>query len=102
MRHSYQGPFTYSDKIIRDWNFSIIGVYYCGYKAVSGNLYVLYVGRATGEGGIRERLLQHLNENKWARVTHFGYVACDTAREAEDFEAGEIKRLQPTYNELGK
>ena len=60
------------------------------------------VGRGVGDGGIRGRLLNHLRNDYWPDVTHFGYCVCSTAKEAEDFEASEIKRLQPKYNTQGK
>jgi excinuclease UvrABC nuclease subunit len=63
---------------------------------------VLYVGRAVGKEGIRGRLLQHLQEDYWPNVSHFGYCLCNTTKEAEEHEANEIKRLQPKHNKQGK
>lgn len=102
MTYNYQGHYQYSDNVIRNWDSSAMGVYYCGYPLSNGNLLVLYVGRAVGDGGIRGRLLQHLQEDYWSGVTHFGYCVCTTAKEAEDLEANEIKRLQPKHNKQGK
>ena len=102
MRYAYQGHYSYSHPVISNWNNNQIGVYYCGFTLPNGNLSVLYVGRATGDNGIRGRLLQHLGEDRWPNVTHFGYVVCDTVKDAEDFEATEIARLQPLHNTQGK
>jgi excinuclease UvrABC nuclease subunit len=98
----YNGNYQYNGKVIGEWNSTAAGVYYCGYHMDNGNLYVLYVGKATSNQGIRGRLLQHLNEDKWPDVSHFGYCVCSTSEEAENFEASEIKRLKPKYNIQGK
>lgn len=102
MVYPYQGNYPYSQKIVSDWNSSVIGVYYCGYQLQNGQLFALYVGRAVGEGGIRSRLLQHLAENKWVDVTYFGYIQCTTVQEAINLEAQEIAGLKPKYNMVGK
>ena len=102
MVQEYKGPYQYSEKVVSDWNSTAIGVYYCGYIGSNGKLTVLYVGKGVGDGGIRSRLLDHLRYDRWPDVTHFGYCICNTAKEAEDFEASEIKRLQPKYNTQGK
>lgn len=79
------------------------GVYYCGSLNSDGSLGVYYVGRAKGTGvSIRSRLLDHLNTDHWTAVTHFGFRLCSTDQEATDFEASEIRRLQPAYNTVGK
>ncbi|KKP42224.1 MAG: hypothetical protein UR31_C0017G0003 [Parcubacteria group bacterium GW2011_GWA2_33_14] len=101
MRNSYEGHYSYDKDVVGNWNATAMGVYYCGY--IDGNnLIVHYVGRATSDEGIRGRLLQHLSEDKWQDVSHFGYSVCTTSREAEDFEASEILRLKPKYNMQGK
>ena len=102
MIQSYKGHYHYNKKVVSDWNSTAIGVYYCGYPLTNGKLYVLYVGKATSNEGIRGRLLQHLRENKWSNVSHFGYCVCSTSKESENFEASEIKRLKPKHNKQGK
>ncbi len=102
MVQNYQGHYNYSQGVVGGWKSSAIGVYYCGCIAANGNLDVLYVGKATGQEGMRGRLLQHLREDFFEGVTHFGYCACATIAEAETFEATEIRRLQPRHNKIGK
>ena len=103
MVHSYKGNFKYDKWSVPNNAPEEIGVYYCGYINTKGNLSALYVGRAVGIGvTIKSRLLDHLREDNWPDVTHFGYCICDTKREAEDFEREEIKRLKPKYNSQGK
>ena len=99
MVHSYRGSYAYDVAVIENWDFTAIGVYYCGYiNSVDGLLYPHYIGKGTGEGGMRGRLLSHLREKYWPDVTHFGLCFCDTAAEADTFEIQEIKRCQPKYN----
>lgn len=98
MIHAYQGHFVYDQNIVSDWDSMVIGVYYCGLILPSGNLLPLYIGKATGQDGIKGRLLQHLNQDNWPEVTHFGCCACDTVKEAEDFETSEILQFNPKYN----
>jgi excinuclease UvrABC nuclease subunit len=98
MIYEYSGHYDYNQQNIIDWNSNAIGIYYCGYIMYNGNFIILYVGRAIGQGGIRERLLQHLRDDNWPGVTHFAFVVCSTAQEAIDYEAMEITRLQPAYN----
>jgi excinuclease UvrABC nuclease subunit len=98
----YEGHFSYDYDTINDWDSSDIGVYYCGKKATNGSLAVFYIGSAASDKGIRGRLLQHLGEDKWSDVTHFGYCVCDTEDEALEHETSEIGRLQPKYNKRGK
>ncbi|MCR4277386.1 MAG: hypothetical protein NUV87_04635 [Candidatus Roizmanbacteria bacterium] len=102
MIQPYKGHYQYNEKVISEWDSTAIGVYYCGYPLTNGNLSVLYVGKATSDTGVRGRLLQHLSEDKWPDVSHFGYCVCSTSKEAEDFEASEIERLKPKYNTQGK
>lgn len=102
MISQYEGPFSYDKNIVQNWNNTSGGVYYCGALSQNGKLTVFYVGKAFGDGGIRGRLLQHMNENKWRDVTHFGYAICSTEKEAIDFESQEIRRLNPKYNTQGK
>ena len=102
MIYQYQGHYSYNQPTISGWNNSQIGVYYCGYLLQDGTLHPLYVGQATGQDGIRGRLLQHLGEDNWPEATHFGYYVCDTTQEADTFEATEIARCNPKYNTQGK
>jgi len=103
MVHQYQGPYTYNQKIVSDWDSTAIGVYYCGYvNNYSGSLKPLYIGKGTGDGGMRVRLFDHLQNENWSDATHFGYCVCDTVKEAEDFEVAEINRCAPKYNQVGK
>ena len=102
MVHQYQGNYSYNQSTITGWNNSQIGVYYCGSILQDGSLSPLYIGKATGQDGIKGRLLQHLNQDNWPGVTHFGYCVCDTTKEAEDLESAEIAKYQPKYNTQGK
>ncbi len=102
MIYSFKHPYSYTSKVVEGWESNAIGVYYCGYLTTDGKLTILYIGKGTGEGGMRKRLLDHLNEDYWPDATHFGFHQCDTAREAEDHEAAEIKLYKPKYNKLGK
>lgn len=102
MVQPYQGNYSYNQKVIGDWNNSQIGVYYCGYVLPNGNLQPLYIGQGVGQDGIKGRLLQHLNQDNWPDVTHFGYCVCDTVKEAEDLESAEIIKFKPKYNTQGK
>ena len=100
MIYDYPGHFPYSHTIVSGWNSNAIGVYYCGYVSPKG-LIPHYIGRATGDDGIRGRLLDHLREDNWPEVTHFSYRQCSTEAEAIRFEAEEIARCQPKYNTQG-
>jgi len=102
MIYDYQGNYQYSDNVIRNWDSDAKGVYYCGYPLANGNLLVLYTGRAVSDGGIRIRLLQHLQEDRWTDISHFAYRVCTTVGEAENLEMEEIQRLQPKYNKQGR
>jgi excinuclease UvrABC nuclease subunit len=98
----YQGHYHYNKPTVTNWKPDAIGVYYCGYPANNGGLNPLYIGKGTSEGGIRARLLSHLDDDYWPDVTHFGYCICSTLKEAENFEAQEIYRCKPKYNQQGK
>jgi hypothetical protein len=102
MIQNFQAPYSYDDSVVRNWNSSAIGVYYCGELALDGSFITYYVGRAVSDVGIRGRLLHHLAEQKWSDVTHFGYKICSTINEAINHEATEIARLTPKYNTVGK
>lgn len=101
MIYDYQGHYDYDHDVINNWNSSDIGVYYCGFLATSGNLRPLYIGRAVGDEGIRGRLLDHLRDDYWPDVTHFGYHVCSSATEAVRWEAEEIAKFKPKYNSQG-
>lgn len=101
MIHEFNYPYPYDKDVITNWKSDAIGVYYLGVKTNDNRLIIYYIGRAVGDGGIRNRLLQHLQENKWFDVKHFGYHVCDTAKEAIDFEATEIATYKPKYNTQG-
>ena len=102
MIQTFKGPHLYDYDIVNNWNSSAIGVYYCGIKTSSGKLTIYYIGRAVGDKGIRGRLLQHLSEDKWNDVTHFGYEICDTMQEAINHEVSEIQKYKPKYNDHHK
>lgn len=102
MIQPFKGPYSFDKFTVANWDSAQIGVYYCGFVNAQGALICHYVGQAVGEGGLRSRILQHLSENKWPDVSHFGYAVCGTAMEAANFEAQEIVRLQPKYNTQGK
>jgi hypothetical protein len=102
MIYPFQSSYRYDDSVIRNWKSSNIGVYYCGKLGTDGSFITCYVGRAICDIGIRGRLLQHLAEEKWSDVTHFGYKVCSTISEAINHEAEEIARLRPKYNTIGK
>jgi excinuclease UvrABC nuclease subunit len=98
--YDYQGHYSFNSNSVSNNAPESWGVYYCGYLNQDNILITLYVGRAAGEGvNIKSRLLDHLRENKWPDVTHFGYKECTTQQEAINLETNEIKRLnQPKYN----
>ncbi|KKS90591.1 MAG: hypothetical protein UV65_C0014G0007 [Parcubacteria group bacterium GW2011_GWF2_43_11] len=102
MIYPYKGHYQYNETVIGNWDSSAIGVYYCGYANSDNKLTILYVGKGVGENGIRGRLLDHIRDENWPDVTHFGYQLCDYASEAEKWEADEIKTYKPKYNEQGK
>jgi len=100
MVHPYQGNYSYNKITLLGWNSSSIGVYYCGTISSTNpnTLQVLYIGRAVGKDGIRNRLLQHLDAQDIPNATHFGFSICDTENEAIQFEQSEIQRLRPSLN----
>ncbi len=103
MISDYYGHYSYNSKSISHNAADKIGVYYCGYVNENNRLSTLYVGRAAGDtDSIKSRLSDHLNNNRWPDVSHFGFYICDTKSEATDLEAKEIARLKPKYNSMGK
>lgn len=78
---------------------NLLGIYYCGVLNPNGSLFPYYVGRAAGTNvSIKSRLSDHIRENDFPDATHFVYYVCATEAEAQQFEVGEIARLQPKYN----
>jgi len=102
MVYPYKGHYTYSQDVVSEWDSSAIGVYYCGYVDSDNKLSILYIGRGTGDDGMRGRLLDHLQDDDWPDVSHFGYQVADTIKEVENWEAEEIARYKPKYNKQGK
>lgn len=99
----YEGEFLFNKATVEGWKSTAIGVYYIGSAGVHGGFNTIYyVGKGTGEGGIRGRLLQHLSDGGWPSGYVFGYKVCRTPAEAEAHEASEIRRLNPKYNKVGK
>lgn len=101
MIYSFKGPFSYDRDTVEDWDNDSMGVYYVGKKNDKNALVIFYIGRAITDGGIRDRLLQHLGESKWYDATYFGYHICGTSQEAIDWEKEEIVRYNPKYNVVG-
>lgn len=102
MIQSYSGHYLYNKVSITSNAPGTFGVYYCGF--INGNnLTPLYIGRAAGDGvTIKSRLLDHLSNDRWPNVTHFGFRICTTKTEAIDQEALDIRAFQPPYNTQGK
>lgn len=100
---TYQGNFPYTQIGVLISAPAIQGVYYCGTVNFQNQLVPMYIGRAKGTGvTINSRLSDHLRQNNWSDITHFGYVSCSTDQEAINLEASEIVRCQPKYNQVGK
>lgn len=99
--NQYNGHYNYDHATVSGWQYNLTGVYYCGEIASNGNLIAHYVGKGTGDGGIKGRLLDHLGQDRWPDVKYFGYIVCSSAQEAVNLEAAEIKRCQPKYNTQG-
>jgi hypothetical protein len=99
----FKGPYTYSEKVVGDWDSDSIGVYYIGTKTPENQLRIFYIGKAVGNGGIRGRLLEHLSEAKWSDATHFGFhiFGNDEIAKVEAFEKEEINKYKPKYNIVG-
>lgn len=95
---NYQGAYAYNSKSVSLLAPASQGVYYCGVMVPNG-LKPIYIGRSEN---IQERLQDHLRDDYWPGVTHFGYATCSTFAEMVDLEAWEIKRFQPRYNTVGK
>ena len=78
MTDIYNGNYSFNIEILKNWNNKQGGVYYCGALNINRELIIYYIGKAFGDDGIKGRLLQHLNENKWSDITHFGYNVCSS------------------------
>ena len=102
MAKQYNGHHSYTKQDIYEKAPMATGVYYCGVIVSNGSLKPHYVGKAAGDNGIWGRLSDHYRESKWYDVTHFGFIECDSEREALALEADEIKRFNPKYNIQGK
>ena len=96
----YEGHFLFNEDSIFENVPESIGVYYCGEINNNNKLLVYYVGMS-GES-IKNRLLDHLRDEDWSDVTHFGYELCSTKQEALDHEVVKIEHIQPKYNDQGK
>lgn len=99
MVNSYIGHYLYNALSVGANAPVAIGVYYCGQLNLRNELVPLYIGKSVS---IRERLQSHISNADLRGITHFGYVRCSTQQEAESFEAAEIRKHQPRYNEQGK
>jgi excinuclease UvrABC nuclease subunit len=95
---NYVGNYAYNTESVSLLAPSSLGVYYCGTKNING-LTPYYIGRSEN---IQERLQDHLRDDYWPGVTHFGYRTCSTWSEMVELEASEIRRFQPQYNAVGK
>ncbi len=99
----YIGHFLYNSINVSASAPKLQGVYYCGGLNPQNQLVPLYIGRAKGiVVTINSRLCDHLRNDNWPEVTHFGYVTCSTDQEAEALEAAEINTYKPRYNTIGK
>ena len=102
MIYPFNSPYQYTAYTVEGWNSAVIGVYYCGFLNSNNQLVPLYIGKGTGEGGIKSRLIDHLRDDYWPDVTHFGFHVCDYIHEADNYEATEILKYKPRYNKIGK
>ncbi len=102
MINQYKGNYQYSEISILISAPKEIGVYYVGILNREGELWPFYIGRAMGEGvTIKSRILDHLRENKWLDITHFGYQICSNKQEVEILEKKQILKYKPKYNKQG-
>ncbi len=100
MMSDFKGVYSYTKDVVGNWQSNVCGVYYIGVKTPANQLRAYYIGRAVSEGGIKDRLQQHLSEGKWQDATHFGYHSFSpvNAQEIEAFEKSEIIKYSPKYN----
>ena len=100
---NYQGHYSYNSISALLSAPNSKGIYYCGFVNQQGLLVPMYVGRARGDGvTIRSRLLDHLRNDKWLGVTHFGFTVYSTELFIDAIEGIEISRFQPIYNTQGR
>lgn len=95
--YTYYGEYSFTKSVIENWNSTATGVYY-----LFEGSNIVYVGSAIGDGGLRGRLLQHINERNFPYVTQFGYKAINGKDLVLSHELSEIKKLQPKHNTVGK
>ena len=69
------------------------------YKFFNPNESLTYVGMS---GNLRERLLQHLNEDDIPNVKKFEVKLTESSREAARMEKNIIQRAKPIHNEHHK
>jgi len=99
----YQGHFQFNQLGMLMSAPQAQGVYYCGSLNSQNQLIPAYIGRAKGNGvTINSRLNDHLRDDHWSGVTHFGYILCSTDQETIALEANEIASYKPIYNTIGK
>lgn len=87
---------------------TIIGVYFFINKDFSSPY--LYVGKAGFKlnskghkmGGLKERLLEHIENNEWPDVKFFQYMECDNEVDMNRKEDYAIKNFTPKYNRTEK
>lgn len=87
---------------------SILGVYFFINKDF--NSPYLYVGKAGFRlnskgnitGGLKERLLEHIENNEWPDVKYFQYMECENEIDMNRKESYAISSFQPKYNRKGK
>lgn len=96
----FQGPYIFEKKNIEKLSPLIKGVYYIGVANGQGGMYPHYVGKGCGVGGIRARLLEHV-ERGWEDASCFGYMASSSIPHIDAHELAEIKRCNPKYNIVG-
>lgn len=100
MVDEYKGNYPYDKRSIEFYAPDSIGVYYCGKLNYNNSLIPLYIGMS--EVSIKGRLFDHLEQDNWPDITHFGYRICTTKQEAEELETSEIQKYKPKYNSTGK
>ncbi len=87
--------YEYSPRGINQINAEVDGVYYLA----NNNRVFLYIGKSfRGQGGIKDRLLEHFRAGKWLDVTQFCYTQCQTNKESLELEEAEIEKYDPKYN----
>jgi excinuclease UvrABC nuclease subunit len=51
---------------------------------------------------LKERLLEHIENNEWPDVKYFQYMECENEIDMNRKEDYAIKSFQPKYNRMGK